>query len=40
MRRFTFAHVRTRAIPALMVSHDPEDAAAAGGAVVALLDAA
>jgi putative thiamine transport system ATP-binding protein len=38
IRRFTFAHVKTRQIPALMVSHDPEDAAAAGGAVVALQD--
>ena len=36
IRRFAFAHVRTRAIPALMVSHDAEDAAAAGGPVVAL----
>jgi putative thiamine transport system ATP-binding protein len=38
IRRFTFAHVKTRQIPALMVSHDREDAAAAGGAVVALQD--
>ncbi len=36
MRRFAFAHVKSRSIPALMVTHDPEDAAAAGGEVVAL----
>jgi len=36
MRRFTFAHVATRAIPTLMVTHDADDAAAAGGPVVAL----
>ncbi|GIX14774.1 MAG: ABC transporter ATP-binding protein [Paracoccaceae bacterium] len=36
MRRFVFDHVRARAIPALLVTHDPEDAAAAGGPVVTL----
>ncbi|MCC6008105.1 MAG: ATP-binding cassette domain-containing protein, partial [Rhodobacteraceae bacterium] len=36
MRDFTFAHLRARAIPALMVTHDPADAEAAGGPVVAL----
>lgn len=34
MRAFTFAHLQERAIPALMVTHDPEDAEAAGGPVV------
>ncbi len=36
MRDFTFGHVTARGVPALMVTHDPEDAAAAGGPVVAL----
>lgn len=36
MRRFIFAQVKARNIPALMVTHDPAEAAAAGGAVVAL----
>ncbi len=36
MRRFTFEHVKSRAVPTLMVTHDPDDAAAAGGPVVAL----
>ncbi len=36
IRRFVFALVKTRAIPTLMVTHDPADAAAAKGAVVAL----
>jgi putative thiamine transport system ATP-binding protein len=39
-RAFVFGHARARALPVLMVSHDPEDAAAAGGAVVALGSAA
>lgn len=34
VRRFTFAHVRERGIPALMVTHDPEDARAAAGPVL------
>lgn len=36
MRRFLFGHLRARGIAALMVTHDPEDAAEAGGAVVTL----
>lgn len=36
LRRFVFDHIRDRAIPALLVSHDPADAEAAGGAVVDL----
>lgn len=31
---FTFAHIRERGIPALMVTHDPEDARAAAGPVL------
>lgn len=36
MRAFAFAHIRDRGIPALMVTHDPDDAQAAGGPVVVL----
>lgn len=36
MRRFVFGHVRSRGIPALLVTHDPADAEAAGGTVVHL----
>jgi len=36
IRAFTFAHVRERSIPALMVTHDPDDADAAGGPTVTL----
>lgn len=36
MRAFTFAHIRERAIPALMVTHDPQDAEAAQGPIVQL----
>ncbi len=36
MRAFTFAHVRDRGIPALMVTHDPVDAEAACGPAIAL----
>lgn len=36
LRAFTFAHVRSRGIPALMVTHDPADALAARGRVVEL----
>ncbi len=36
MRRFAFDHVKSRATPTLMVTHDPDDAAAAGGPVIAL----
>ena len=35
-RDFVFAHVREARLPALMVSHDPDDAKAAGGLVVQL----
>lgn len=36
IRRFVFDHVRVRAIPALLVTHDRADAEAAGGAVITL----
>jgi putative thiamine transport system ATP-binding protein len=36
IRAFVFGHVRARAIPALLVTHDPGDAAEAGGPVVRL----
>jgi putative thiamine transport system ATP-binding protein len=36
MRDFVFAHIRARNIPCLLVTHDPADAEAAGGAVVRL----
>jgi putative thiamine transport system ATP-binding protein len=35
-RAFVFAHARARRLPILMATHDPEDAAAAGGPVIAL----
>lgn len=35
-REFVFTHLRQARLPALMVSHDPEDAAAAGGPVIQL----
>jgi putative thiamine transport system ATP-binding protein len=35
-RTFVFDHARLRALPVLMVSHDPADAEAANGPVVAL----
>lgn len=38
IRRFTFDHVRARAIPTLMVTHDAADAAVAAGAQIALQD--
>lgn len=34
LRAFTFDHIRSRGIPALMVTHDPADAAAAAGPVI------
>lgn len=34
IRAFTLAHIGDRAIPALLVTHDPEDAQAAGGPIV------
>ncbi len=36
IRAFTFDHIRRRGIPALLVTHDIEDAEAAGGSVVGL----
>ncbi len=36
VRRFTFDHIRARNIPAIMVTHDPGDADAAGGQVIGL----
>lgn len=36
MRAFTFGRIRDRGIPALMVTHDPEDARAAGGPLITL----
>lgn len=36
IRAFTFEHILQRSIPALMVTHDPEDARATQGAVVEL----
>ena len=40
MRDFTFAHIRSRAIPTLMVTHDAEDASAAAGPLITLHDQA
>lgn len=34
IRGFVFSHVRERGLPALLVTHDPEDARSAGGPVV------
>ena len=34
IRRFVFDHVRDRALPTLLVTHDPADAEAAGGIVL------
>ncbi len=36
IRAFVFSHARARGLPTLLVTHDPDDAEAAGGAVVAL----
>jgi len=36
MRAFTFAYVKSRAVPIPMFTHDPDDAASAGGLVIAL----
>jgi putative thiamine transport system ATP-binding protein len=36
IRAFAFDHIRARAIPALIVTHDASDAAAAGGPVLTL----
>jgi putative thiamine transport system ATP-binding protein len=35
-RGFVFETLATRGLPALLVTHDPDDAAAAGGPVVVL----
>jgi len=37
VRESVFAHARANAIPTLLVTHDPADAAAAGGTVVELI---
>ena len=34
IRAFVFEHARANALPTLLVTHDPEDAAAAGGPVI------
>lgn len=39
IRAFTLAHLRAEGIPALLVTHDAEDAAAAGGPVLTLAQA-
>jgi putative thiamine transport system ATP-binding protein len=36
LRAFVFAHIRARALPVMMVTHDASDAEAAGGPVVRL----
>ncbi|HEV2605325.1 MAG TPA: ATP-binding cassette domain-containing protein [Microvirga sp.] len=36
IRGFVFAHARERTLPTLLVTHDEEDATAAGGAVITL----
>lgn len=36
MRAFTFGHIRARGIPALLVTHDADDARDAGGPIIAL----
>ena len=36
VRQFTFGHIRDRGIPALLVTHDPQDANAAAGALIEL----
>lgn len=38
VREMVFARARARALPVLMVTHDAEDAAAAGGAIITLGD--
>jgi len=35
-RRFVFDHARRRGLPTLLVTHDPDDAAATDGPIVAL----
>lgn len=36
VRSFVFEHARQRGLPILLVTHDPDDAAAAGGRILAL----
>ena len=36
VRRFVFAHAKRRNLPTLLVTHDPDDAAAAGGPIFKL----
>jgi len=36
VRRFVFDHARQRSLPVLLVTHDPADAAAAGGPIIAI----
>lgn len=36
IRRFVLTTIRDSAIPALLVTHDPQDASAAGGPVIAM----
>jgi putative thiamine transport system ATP-binding protein len=36
LRRFVFEHARARGLPILLVTHDPDDAQAAGGAILEL----
>lgn len=36
LRRFVFEHARARGLPILLVTHDPDDAAAAGGPILEL----
>ncbi|RJE79209.1 ATP-binding cassette domain-containing protein [Paracoccus sp. JM45] len=36
IREFTFAHIRQAGIPGLLVTHDPQDAEAAGGPMLTL----
>jgi putative thiamine transport system ATP-binding protein len=36
IRTFVFEHARERGLPTLLVTHDPADAEAAGGPVIAL----
>jgi putative thiamine transport system ATP-binding protein len=39
IRRFTFDHAAERGLPTLLVTHDPDDAAAAGGPVLEIGEA-
>jgi putative thiamine transport system ATP-binding protein len=37
-RRFVFDHARQSSLPVLLVTHDEEDTAAAGGLVISLAE--